>query len=84
MKFYQEWQGLMVENGNYSEAFSVQVPGNIQKDYSEFMGWPDFNVMDNCKRFETIEDCFWSYKTKIEYTAEENKRVFFVSHGIEY
>ena len=84
MKFYQEWQGLMVENGNYSEAFNVSVPGNIQKDYGEYMGWPDFNVMDNCRKYETIEDCFWSYKTNIEYAKEENKRVFFVSHGIEY
>lgn len=84
MKFHQKWHGYKVENGIYGSAFTVQVPGNIQKDYSDYMGWGDHNYMDNCKRFQTIEDCFWSYKTEIEYENEENKRVFFVSNGIEY
>lgn len=84
MKFYQNWLGFKVDDGVYSESFAVTVPGNIQKNYSEFCGWGDYHYMNNCKRFESIEDCFWSYKTNIEYIPDKEKRVYFVSGGIEY
>ena len=84
MKFNQIWKGASVADGVYSDAFSVTVPGNIQRDYAEFKGWGDHNYMNNCLRFADIEDLFWSYKTNVEYTANENEKVFFVTNGIEY
>ena len=84
MKFYQNWLGSAINSGEYSDYFKVQVPGNIQKDYSEYMGWGDVNWMNTCKKFEDTEDWFWSYKTDISVDAKENERVFFVTEGIEY
>lgn len=84
MIYNQQWLGAMVNNGEYSEYFPATVPGNIQKDYSDHMGWGDLNYMDNCRRFEKIEDCFWSYKTDVKCDAKENERIFFVTEGIEY
>lgn len=84
MKFYQNWLGAAINSGEYSDYFKVQVPGNIQKDYSEYMGWGDVNWMNTCTKFEATEDWFWSYKTDISVETNENERVFFVTEGIEY
>lgn len=84
MRFLQNWLGAAIVDGKYGESFDVTVPGNIQKDYAAHMGWGDINYMDNCRRFLDIEDCFWSYKTTVEYTKNVGERVFFVTHGIEY
>lgn len=84
MKFTQNWSGHAVVDGIYGESFPVTVPGNIQRDYAEHMGWGDINFMDNCRKFLGIEDYFWSYKASIEYAKSATERVFFVTHGIEY
>ena len=84
MKYSQQWLGASVNDGKYSEYFPVTVPGDIQKDYAEFMGWGDLNWMDNCRKYEEIEDYFWSYRTNIKCEAKDGERVFFVTEGIEY
>lgn len=84
MIFNQVWKGAAVCDGKYSEFFPVTVPGDIQKDYAAFMGWGDINRMDNCKKYEDIEDFFWSYKTNALYSAKNGERIFFVTEGIEY
>ncbi len=84
MIFNQNWQGHIIKDKKYSDGFKVNVPGNIQKDYAEHMGWGNLNWMDNCKKYLEIEDYFWSYKTDIEYKASVDEKVFFVTKGIEY
>lgn len=84
MIFNQAWRGAAVIDGAYSDSFNVTVPGDIQKDYAEAQGWGDLNWMDNCKKYEEIEDYFWSYTANIEYSAKNGERVFFVTEGIEY
>ncbi len=84
MIFNQKWTGYAIADGKYSEGFPVTVPGNIQKDYADHLGWGDVGFMDNCRKYLDIEDWFWSYKTDIEYTPTANSRVYFVTLGIEY
>ena len=54
MIFNQKWLGCAAFDKKYGEFFDVKVPGNIQKDYAEFMGWGDINCMNNCKKYEEI------------------------------
>lgn len=84
MKFYQNWHGCAITDGNKGELFPVSVPGNIQKDYASFMGWGDINYMNNCLKYIDIEDYHWQYVTTLDYSAKEGEKIFFVTHGIEY
>lgn len=84
MKFYQKWVGGVAGDEAESRTFSVTVPGNIQLDYAKANGWGDICYMDNCTRFETIEDFFWVYRCEIQCEQKTGERVFFVTHGIEY
>lgn len=84
MKFYQKWTGASIENGVESISFPVNVPGNIQLDYAKAHGWGDVSYMDNCTKFEAIEDLYWTYRTKLDFVQNPDERVFFVTHGIEY
>ncbi len=84
MKFYQKWVGAIIENGEEGDSFPVSVPGNIQLDYAKAMGWGDVNYMDNCTKFEELEDFYWIYRCKFSCEKKEGERVFFVTNGIEY
>lgn len=84
MIYKQKWRGAAIVGGVLGECFDVTVPGNIQRDYAEYMGWGDINFMDNCKKYMDIEDCFWSYTTEINVKQNDSERVFFVTDGIEY
>ncbi len=83
-RFYQSWVGAIIENGVEGKEFPATVPGNIQLDYAKANGFGDVNYMDNCKKFEALEDAYWIYRCHPEYTKKEGERVFFVTHGIEY
>ena len=84
MRYNQQWLGASITDGSYSDFFTVTVPGDIQKDYAEFMSWGDVNYMDNCIKYNDIEDLFWSYKTNVVYEAKKGERVYLVTEGIEY
>lgn len=84
MKFYQKWKGAVVENGKMGELFPATVPGNIQLDYAIANGWGNVNYMDNCTKFEALEDSYWIYRTQLNFQKKTDERVFFVTHGIEY
>lgn len=84
MKFNQVWTGAYIDNGKKSEYFPCQVPGNIQLDYSKFMGWGDVNYGSTCAKFKDLEDYFWTYKTELIYDKKDDETVWFVTNGIEY
>lgn len=81
MKFYQKWQGRSVNRGSW---FIANVPGNIQYDYAKANSFKDMQYACNFKQFNEIEDDTFEYKTALDFTANENERVFFVSGGIDY
>ena len=84
MRYDQNWQGARVHEGRTGPWFPVSVPGNIQADYGRFMNWPDVNFGDNCRLYEALEDDTWLYRTHITCPVEADRRVFFVTKGIEY
>lgn len=84
MNFEQKWLGCCVSDGKSGEFFNATVPGNIQADYAAANGFPDVNFSDTCKKFKSLENCGWIYKSELEYDAEEGDRVFFVTKGIDY
>ncbi len=84
MIFYQNWQGSAAPDKKCKEFFDVTVPGDIQADYARHMGWGDHNYMNNFKNFADLNECYWCYKTNIDYKSNNEERVFFVTKGIEY
>ena len=76
MKIYLNWQGRV-----RNETFPATVPGNIQKDFGEYKGFPDLHFGDNVKLYEQFEDDTWYYLTEFK---KPSGRVYFVSHGIDY
>ena len=66
------------------EYFEASVPGNVQFDYAKYKNWGDVNYGENCKKFDVLEDRGWVYKTEFNDIREDNKRLYFVSFGIDY
>jgi len=81
MIFRQSWTGRI--DGDKTE-FPASVPGNIQKDYADFMDWDDINFGENCRVYLPLEENAWIYKTELEYKKKNGEKVFFVSDGIDY
>ena len=75
MKFYQNWFGALLKDGEKDDFFKASVPGNIQLDYAEHHGFPDVNYMDTSERFRALENYPWIYKTEISYEAKAGERV---------
>lgn len=84
MKKYTDWtlaQGKTAQE--FTETFPARVPGAVQLDYARHAGLPDYKYSDNHKLYEDLKDYYWKYSTTIP-AREKGKRLFFVSHGIDY
>ena len=81
MQFYQIWQGRVQGSEDY---FPVHVPGNIQADYAEHMGFGDTNYGLNFQQFHDTEGFTWEYSCRLCFEADSSERIFFVSEGIDY
>lgn len=84
MKFYQNWKGTVLTGDDKGFEFAANIPGNIQNDYAIAKNWGDLNFSDNCLKYKDIEEVTWQYKTKLNFKKNDNERVYFVSHGIDY
>ena len=86
MKFNQKWVGYIFdEKKDVYEKFPAKVPGNIQMDFAEYMGWlEDLQYSNNAKKLEPYRNCFWKYETILEYKNKDDEKVFFVAQGIDY
>lgn len=84
MKYYQDWQGKLINKDGTTEDFHANVPGNIQNDYAEFKNWGDLNYRDNCAKYADLEDLTWEYVSYPQISYAEDEKVFFVSKGIDY
>ena len=63
----------------------AKVPGAVQLDYARAKGWEDHNFAENWKDYRWMEDVYWTYKTSFTLPdLEANKRIYFVSKGIDY
>jgi len=61
------------------------VPGAVQLDIAKFGKYPPYNISDHYKKFEWMEDMFYTYRTSFKKPAlSGDERLFFVSRGIDY
>ena len=88
MKFYQNWTGSICDKSGTAttaEEFSARVPGNIQRDFAEYRGWlEDLQYSTNAKVLDEYRNSYWKYRTRLDYSAAPDERVFFVAEGIDY
>lgn len=84
MLFYQNWRGVRIRTDAPNEEFDVKVPGNIQLDYGEYMGFGDPMYGENCRKYEALEDDSWAYIANLSYKKEDGETVWFVSGGVDY
>ena len=86
MKFYQNWSvaAKKSESEDFGAYFSAEVPGNVQWDYAKANLKEDLMFADNVKFFNELEDFQWKYRTELDFKAEPDEKVFFVSEGIDY
>ena len=84
MKFYQNWFGALLKDGEKDDFFPATVPGSIQYDYGKHHGFPDVSWMDTPERYKPLENYPWLYRTEIKCEIKDGERVFFVTEGIEY
>ena len=84
MKFSQTWQARAIRPDGPSEWFCARVPGNVQYDYAQMMGWGDINYAENANRFMETEGYTWEYHTTLNYTCSENEYAVFAAEGIDY
>ena len=84
MKFSQHWQARAIRPEGASEWFCARVPGNVQYDYSQMMGWGDINCAENVNRFLETEDYSWEYQTTLQYECQAGETAVFVAEGIDY
>lgn len=84
MKIYTQWtlaQGKGVDG--FGKEFPAVVPGAVQLDYARFAGLPDYKFSDNHKLYEDLKNYYWKYTTAVP-ERENGKRLFFVTHGVDY
>ncbi|MBE5039528.1 glycoside hydrolase family 2 protein [Ructibacterium gallinarum] len=84
MKYFQTWTGGCSLNEKIIQEFPADVPGNIQLDYAKANGFADVNWMDNCTKFQELEDYTWFYRSELKYEKKPGDRIYFVTLGIEY
>ncbi len=84
MRFPQKWEAARLTANGPAAFFPARAPGNVQKDYADAHGWPDFNFGQNVLQYKEIEDAAWLYRTSPVFERGKNERVYFVSEGIDY
>lgn len=84
MKFSQNWQARAIRPDGPSKWFPARVPGNVQYDYGQMMGWGDINYGENVNRFLETEDYAWEYRTVLTYECGADETAVFVAEGIDY
>ncbi len=82
-----EWQvGWSVSLEEHPERLvPASVPGAVQLDWARAEEWGDYWYADNWRQYGWMEDCFWSYSTKLSSPAlESDERLYFVCNGVDY
>jgi len=81
MRINTKWQASIKDENDF---FVARVPGNLQCDYAAAHNYGDVNYGNNCLEYAWMEEKAWIYKTEFENISEKEKRLFFVSEGIDY
>ncbi len=87
MKKKLNWNVGYTDNSEISpnKRVPAQVPGAVQLDWAEAEGWDDYKFADNYRNYKWMEDVFWVYSSKLDFTnLSEDQRLYFISKGIDY
>ena len=84
MKYTQKWYAEVTDEAGKTHTFPATVPGNIQKDYADYIGITDIMYANNVSALEKTEPWTWTYHTDLDYTASPGERIVFVAEGIDY
>lgn len=66
------------------EFYPAEVPGNVQADYAKAHNWEHYSQGLNCLDYKWMEDCWWLYRTELDFVLGENQIATLVFKGIDY
>jgi len=66
------------------ELYPASVPGSVQMDYAKAKGLPPFYKGVNFREYKWMEDVFWHYYAKLDFSVSENEIATLVFKGIDY
>ncbi|MBR6790133.1 MAG: hypothetical protein IKM31_04625 [Oscillospiraceae bacterium] len=67
-----------------AEIFPASVPGGAQSDYAKFKGMPPFYFGVNFRDWAWMEDVYWHYTAKLDFSLTEGQTAELVFKGIDY
>ena len=68
-----------------SSLIPAKVPGAVQLDWAAHEHQPPYWKGENFRTYRWIEDMFWTYEAKLDFTTLlDGARLFFVCEGIDY
>jgi beta-mannosidase len=81
-----KWEvGIPNQSESPGKYFPATIPGAVQLDIAKFGQYPSYTISDHYKKFEWMEDMFYTYRTSFKKPAfSGDERLFFVSRGIDY
>lgn len=63
----------------------AKVPGAVQLDYARAKNWRPYRYGNNFKKYDWMEDVFWTYRSMFTIPKfEQDQRIFFICKGIDY
>ncbi|MBO5285270.1 MAG: hypothetical protein J6B16_00045 [Clostridia bacterium] len=86
MKQYSNW--ILYKSDNLGNCmgipFKATVPGCVQKDYANAYEFGNWFYSDNVKKFDGLEDNYWTYETTVPAKKRDDQNLFFIAEGIDY
>lgn len=84
MKQFLNWAAARFDPSGKQRypSFPAEVPGNVQYDYSKFIGIEDLMYAQNTEKLKETEDWYWEYRATLPPLS--GKSVWLVFEGIDY
>lgn len=67
-----------------TETITAHVPGAVQLDYAEALGYPPYYYGTNFRQFFWMEDEYFIYETAMHVVCEAGERVYLYLSGLDY
>lgn len=84
MRYHQLWQARAIHDGKATEWFAASVPGNVQRDYLDYIKADDIMYAENSDILKQTEGWTWEYRCVPSFRLNDGERAFFVAEGIDY
>ena len=70
-------------NSKKGKPIPATVPGHIELDFAEYENYPDYQIGDNYKKFNWMENRYFIYEAQLPDVSKQEK-VFISCKGIDY